>query len=200
MPNKTVGRGRRPGGSDSRERILAAARERFLADGYQAVTLRSVAAAAGVDSALPSYFFGSKQGLFAASMALAVNPADVLDHVLAGEHDGLAERVLRGVLGVWDDPTSGPPLRTMLTTAMTDPALTRLVREAVGRELIDRLTARFGGPAGREHAAAFSLQVAGLILSRYVLELDPIASMTPDEIIRRCAPALQVVVDSATRP
>lgn len=199
MPNKTVGRGRRPGGSDTRERILTAARERFLADGYQTVTLRSVAAAAGVDGALPSYFFGSKQGLFAASMSLAVNPADVLDPLLAGESDGLAERVLRGMLGVWDNPTSGPPLRTMLTTAMTDPALTRLVREAVGRELIDRLTARFGGPDGPEHAAAFSSQVAGLILSRYVLELEPIASMTPDAIVHRCAPALQTIVDAAAQ-
>ena len=82
--NKTAGRGRRPGSPDTRERIREAARVRFLADGYQAVSLRAIAAEAGVDVALVSYYFGSKQGLFAATMALPMNPADIFQEVAQG--------------------------------------------------------------------------------------------------------------------
>ncbi|MCX4744276.1 TetR family transcriptional regulator [Kitasatospora sp. NBC_01287] len=65
--------------------ILDIARRRFLAEGYHAVTLRSIAAEAGVDLALISYFFGSEKGLFGAVLALAANPAEVLAQALTGD-------------------------------------------------------------------------------------------------------------------
>jgi len=71
-------RGRRPGRPETRAEILAVARRRFLAQGYQAVTMRAVAEDAGVDAALISYFFGSKKGLFGATLALSANPPEIL--------------------------------------------------------------------------------------------------------------------------
>jgi len=44
----------------------------FLEHGYQGTTVRAIAASAGVDSALISYHFGSKQGLFGQSLKPAV--------------------------------------------------------------------------------------------------------------------------------
>ncbi|HEX9373173.1 MAG TPA: helix-turn-helix domain-containing protein, partial [Roseiflexaceae bacterium] len=88
-------RGRRPGGADTRDALLTAARRRFLEDGYQAVSLRSIAAEAGVDVALIGYFFGSKQGLFGAALQLPMNPAEAIAEALPGDLDGLAERLLR---------------------------------------------------------------------------------------------------------
>ena len=118
--NKTVGRtqrGRRPGQSDTRERILDAARSRFVADGYQAVTLRAIAADAGVDVALVSYYFDSKQGLFGAAMALPVNPLDAIGGVIQLPDRQLAPALLRTFLTVWDDPITGTPLRTIASAA-----------------------------------------------------------------------------------
>ena len=191
--NKSPGRGRRPGASDTRERILETAKAAFLAHGYQAVTLRSVATAAGVDGALPTYYFGSKAGLFAAAMALPVSPADVLEKALTGDDEGLPERVLRGLLLAWDDPRSGPPLRSIATAAAgsSEPDLARLVREAVGAQLIGRLAERIGGPDGQHRAAVFGAQMSGVIFSRYLLALEPMASMTPDEVVRHLLPALR---------
>jgi AcrR family transcriptional regulator len=192
--NKTAGRGRRPGSPDTRERIREAARVRFLADGYQAVSLRAIASEAGVDVALVSYYFGSKQGLFAATMALPMNPADIFQEVLKGDLKSLPERGLRALLAVWDAEETGAPLRTMAATAVSDPEVTRLLRELVSRELVDQLAEKLGDPNGRERAAAFVAQMAGVIFSRYLLQLEPIASMPADDVVRHVAPSLKAAL------
>ena len=192
MKNAPV-RGRRPGQPDTREQILDSARTAFLERGYQAVSLRSIATDAQVDVALLSYHFGSKQGLFSAAMALPVNPADVLEVALDGDLDGLPERVLRGMMRTWEDPVSGPPLRAIAGAAASEPQLNRLVREAVGAQLLAGLTDQIGPLA----AALFSAQIAGVIFSRYLLRLEPIASMPAELVIAGLVPALQATLRSS---
>jgi AcrR family transcriptional regulator len=197
--NKSPGRGRRPGKPETRQQILEIAARRFLTEGFAAVTMRSVAAEAGVDAALVSYFFGSKQGLVNAALALSTSPADVLAAALPGDLDTLPERVLRALLTTWDDPATGAPLRAIVRTAAHDPAVGRLLREVVERGIVDQLAERLRGPDARARAGVFAAQVAGLIFSRYVLELEPIATMRPDELVRRLAPALRTSI-SPSRP
>ena len=192
--NKKLGRGRRPGSPDTQEAIRQAARERFLRDGYQGVSMRAVAGDAGVDVALVSYYFGSKQGLFGAAMALPANPAELLAAELAGHPQTLPERLLRSLLFVWDAPETGAPLRALAANAASDPDLNRLVREVVGREIIDQLAAHLGTPDARQRAAAFATQIAGLIFSRYIFQFEPMASMSPDDIVDRIAPLLRLAL------
>src|SRR6187551_854411 len=116
-PPATGRRGRRPGRPETRTQVLAVARRRFLAEGYQAVTLRSIATEVGVDVALVSYFFGSKRGLFGAALALTANPPDLLLAALPGDPASLPERVLARLLAAWDDPRQGGPLRVLVTAA-----------------------------------------------------------------------------------
>ncbi|WP_329572059.1 TetR/AcrR family transcriptional regulator [Kitasatospora sp. NBC_01266] len=188
--NKPASRGRRPGSPDTRGAILDIARRRFLAEGYHAVTLRSIAAEAGVDLALISYFFGSKKGLFGAALALAANPAEVLAEVLKGDRATFPQRALRSLLGVWEDPQAGPTLLAMLRRTAQEEAFAALVKEVVEREIVDRIAAWLGGAAARRRAAACCAQLAGVITTRYLLRLEPMASMTPDEIVRHLGPAL----------
>ncbi|MCR5879717.1 TetR/AcrR family transcriptional regulator [Phenylobacterium sp. J367] len=62
----TTPRGRRPKGQgpDLREAILDAAEALFSRHGFYGVTVRQVAAEAGVDTALIHYYFGAKRELF----------------------------------------------------------------------------------------------------------------------------------------
>lgn len=63
----TVGRPRKTEGSiDATKRILDAAEELFSKHGFDAVTMRAVAALANVDAALAHYYFDTKKGLFEA--------------------------------------------------------------------------------------------------------------------------------------
>ena len=59
--------GRRPGTPDTRDAILAIARRRFAIRGYDAASLRDIAAEAKVDPALIIHYFATKQGLFGAA-------------------------------------------------------------------------------------------------------------------------------------
>jgi AcrR family transcriptional regulator len=178
-------RGRRPGQADTRERIRVAARSCFLATGYPGTTLRAVAAAADVDVALISYYFGSKQGLFAAAMTLTVSPAAVLDGVLSSDPERMAEQVVAAVITTWDDPELGGPLKALVTAAMQDAAVLRVFQEYVEREVVARLAERIGGPEATARAGAFLTVVAGVIFTRHLLGLEPMASMPAAELTRR---------------
>jgi AcrR family transcriptional regulator len=192
--NKSAARGPRPGRPDTREVIRIAARRLFIAEGYHGVTMRSIAADAGVDVALVSYYFTSKQRLFGAAMQLAANPAEIFGREIDGDIATLGSRVLRSMLTVWDGPETGAPLRAIAIAATTEPDLNRLVAEAVGGEIVARLAERLGGRDASHRAAAFSTQIAGVVYARYLLRLEPIASMSVAEVVRHLAPSLQLAL------
>src|ERR1022692_4880782 len=56
-----------PRSAPARRAILAAARARFAAEGYESATVRAIAADAGIDASMVMRYFGSKEGLFAAA-------------------------------------------------------------------------------------------------------------------------------------
>lgn len=187
-------RGRRAGNPDTRAEILAVARRRLLADGYHRLTMRAVAAEAGVDAALISYYFGSKKGLFGAALALTANPPEALRTAISGDLATLPERVVRTLVTAWDDPARREPLRLMLTAAAHEQDWDRLLRDVLQTEMLPQLVERFGGVDATARAAAFGGQLAGLILIRYVLQIEPIASMPIDELVRFVCPGLHAAM------
>ena len=185
-------RGRRPGPSRTREAILSAARERFSAVGYDRTRLRDVAGAAGVDVALVSYHFGSKEALFAAAMAMPVSMPSLIDDVLEqGELEDFAARLLRRILDVWDDERTGAPLVAMVRSAMSHEPTAETLRGFVRAEILDRIAARLGTPDAGERSVFFGSQLIGLLIYRHVLRVEPLASMEPDAIVAAMAPSMQ---------
>jgi len=183
--------GRRPGDARTREQILAAAIASFSASGYESTTIRGVATAAGVDPALVHYFFGSKDRLFAAAMEMPFSPADLVERVLVGGVDGLGERMARGFLEVWGSPDSGPPLVALIRGAASHEESARLLREFIGREVLDKIARALGAPDAEVRATLCGSQLVGLGMLRYVLKVEPIASADPEEIVGWLGPTLQ---------
>ncbi len=194
----SVPRGRRTGASNTKDLIRDAARRRFLTDGYHDTTMRSIAADASVDVALVAYYFGSKRGLFTAALALKINPGELVHAALQGDLDTLATRLLRGMLTAWEDPSNRAPLLETITAATNDPQLRRLAAEAVEREIVIPIAERIGGREAQHCAAAFCAQMSGILFSRYLLRIEPIASMAVDDIITALTPSLTATLSPAT--
>jgi AcrR family transcriptional regulator len=197
--NKIRGRGRPHEPSQAREQILQAARRLFLASGYTRVTMRTIAAEAGVDAALISYYFGSKRGLLAAVMELIVSPPDVIRYSLRGDPARLPERILGQVLATWDDPERGAPLVALYRRVGGDADANRLVREMIEREIVTVIAEHLGGADASARAGVAASQIAGLIFMRYILRAEPVASMGRRELVDRAAPALRVALSSQYR-
>src|SRR4051794_37644977 len=101
-------RGRRPGPDNTREDVLAAARELFAQRGLRATTMRAVAAQAGVNPAMIHHYFGTKEQLFVAALAMPIDPAaEVARLVAAGPRDQLGDRVVRFFVETWRNPATG---------------------------------------------------------------------------------------------
>ena len=200
MLNKTRSRGRPRGRSTAREDILEVARRRFSQEGYAAVSVRSIAHEAGVDPALVNYHFGSKRGLFGAALELSINPAVIVAQVVDAPLAVLPERILRTLLAVWDEPHQRAPLVALLRQAVTDPEASRLFREVLEREIVGRIAERVGGPDASRRATGVATQLAGLIFLRHVLRIEPIASMTPDEVVAATLPGVRAALRPNARP
>ncbi|HEX8008971.1 MAG TPA: TetR family transcriptional regulator [Trebonia sp.] len=187
MLNKS--RGRPKGNPPTRERIVEAARELFLRQGFRRTTVRAVAACAGVDSALISYHFGSKQGLFAEAMRVACSRTLNLAEVLTGPREGLADRLLRSVTEGWDATN---PAENRL--ALQDEDVMRILRDYLENEVIGGLAEYLGGPDATERATAAVTLIGGLIFTRYLNPLAPAAAMAPRAVHRILGPPLRAAL------
>lgn len=185
---------------DARARILAAARRRFAEQGVHATSLRAVAGDARVDVALISHYFGSKSGLFSATMELPELATSVVTDALTMAPEARGETLTRDFLQLWEDPETGGAMRVVGQAALTEP---------------DARTALHGVMAGDLHSAEFrSLtqeQVTGLAsamsfllgvaVARYLVQTPVLSSLDVDELVQRVAPAVQLQLDGmAGRP
>jgi len=183
-------RGRRPGAPDTRAEVLAAARTSFAEKGFRGTTIRAVAASAGVDPALVHHYFGSKDDLFVAALEIPVDPREVLGPVVAAGPDGAGERLLRTVLGVWDDPAVQPGLLAMVRSLLADDS-GGLVRDAFIPVVVGPVLAALVVDRPDVRVPLVVSQVAGLILARYVLAVPQMVQMPTEDLVARMGPVLQ---------
>ena len=183
-------RGRRPGSPDTRAAILDAARARFGTAGFRATTIRAVAADAGVDAALVHHYFGTKDDLFLAAMQLPVDPRQLLAPVLGGGIEGAAERFLGVFLSVWDDPELQPALLAVARGVM-EPGGGRLLSDGFLPVVVRPIAEALGVDRPDERMPLVASQMVGLILVRYVLRVEPLASMPADRVVATYAPTIQ---------
>jgi len=182
-----------PGPRDERGvlagRILDAARQAFAETGWAGTTIRAVARAADVDPALVYHYFDSKEGLLDA----ATNPpARWLENVArtwTAPVDDLGEALLRLMLGAWADEETGRVLRAVLQTAAHEPATREKLRRVVEGQLIG--VSSLTDDERSVRSGLIASQIMGLAMMRYVWKIEPVASMTDDELVAAVAPNLQ---------
>jgi AcrR family transcriptional regulator len=183
--------GRRPGASGARETILDASRELFAAKGFEKTTIRAVAAKADVDPALVHHYFGSKVDLFTASIALPVDPHDVLAPVYASPLEDLGHALAAAVIGLWDSEHRDAAVAMFRSEIAGGEG--SLIRTLLLEVALEPLLARIDHPAGtgRLRAELVATQMTGIMLVRYILAFEPLASLPSERIVEIVAPTLQ---------
>ncbi|KAA5831201.1 TetR family transcriptional regulator [Saccharopolyspora hirsuta] len=183
-------RGRRPSGADTKAALLAAAREVFTEQGYDAATVRAIAAQAGVDPAMVNHWFGGKAGLFSAAVHIPVNPDEIVPMLLTGDREHLAERLLRRFLAVWDNAEGGQFAALVRSIASNENAVAML-REFIQNVMFEKLIKALDVDQPDLRGALCGSQIVGLGMARYVVRLEPLASADHDTVVAAIAPNLQ---------
>lgn len=184
-------RGRRPGGADTRQTILTHARTAFAERGYDGTSLREVARLAGVDPALVTHYFGSKDRLFSALMRIPDDVPAQIAAVAAGPEAERGVRLVRLFLSLWEHEATRKSLLAVFRSAVSQPRAAESLRGFVSDALLGPLVARLHLPEPRLRAALAGSQLIGLAIVRYIVRLEPLASADPEELVAWLGPTLQ---------
>ena len=189
---RTPRTGRRPGPeSGTREAILAAAERLFLERGYDNASMRAIGAAAGVDAALVTHFFGSKANLLVAAVRWPFDPDVEVPRLLAGGRDQVGRRLVRLFTRTWDERQLRDPIITLLGAAATEPRAGELIDDVLRTRLFGPLLAALGSDRPDLRANLAASQLVGLGMARYILGFEPLASARSDRVVAWVAPAVQ---------
>ncbi|HEV2638737.1 MAG TPA: TetR family transcriptional regulator [Actinocrinis sp.] len=183
--------------------MLEAARSEFAASGYDATSIRAIARAAGVDSALVHHYFGTKQQLFLAALDFPLDPQVLADTVIAGDPATVGERTARFAFTLWEQPAVRDRLVAVLRAAAGSDQIAQLMRGFFVRAVVPAVAARLsevgeGGGAGggggtdpRLRAELAFSQIIGVAMARYVLAVPPISTASVEELVLHIGPTLQ---------
>jgi AcrR family transcriptional regulator len=192
--------GRRSGPSKTRAAILAAARRLFASEGADRTTIRAVAQEAGVDPALVLHYFGSKDGLFVAAIEWPMDMSVATERIFAGGADGLGERITRFFMEQWEREETRHQLEIIVRRAVSREPDAKLLNEFAHNQLIGRLVAAFPGPDIERRGGLVLSTLVGLALVRYVLKVEPLASMGHDEVATIVGATIQRYVSGDLAP
>lgn len=169
----------------TRAAILAAARERFAADGYAGATIRAIAGQAGIDPSMVIRYYGTKERLFAAAADFALELPDLSGTPVTEWGPVLA----RHVVWRWERDDT---LVALLRVAVTHEAAAARMRTIFAGQVAPPIAAIEPDPAtAARRAGLLATQMLGLALTRYVLRLPPVVAMSPDEVAAWIAPVIQ---------
>ncbi|MCA2265996.1 TetR family transcriptional regulator [Mycobacterium marseillense] len=184
-------RGRPAGNSDTRERILNSARELFARNGIDRTSIRAVAAAARVDSALVHHYFGTKQQLFAAAVRIPIDPMTVLVPMREVPVEELGFKLPSMLLPIWDSELGAGLIATL--RSLLAGADVNLARSFLQEIVTAEVAARVDNPPGTGvvRAQFLASQLMGVVMARYIVQVEPFASLPAEQIAQTIAPNLQ---------
>ena len=190
-----------PGGSKSERtklRIQQAAARLFASRSFETVSTRAIAKEAGVDAALIHHYFGSKEGLFQAVLNAAIRPEQLEALVVSESPDDWGRQLVRAADKVWTSPAA-PALKAVVRRVLVGHE--GMLREFVTRSLLNRFLSHIKGPEPerRLRASLIGSQMAGLVIARHIVGIEPLASLSTDEVADLIGPVLQHYITGSLR-
>ena len=191
-----------PGGSKSERtklRIQQAAAKLFASRSFETVSTRAIAKEAGVDAALIHHYFGSKEGLFQAVLNAAIRPEQLEALVVSESSEDWGRQLVRAADKVWTSPAA-PALKAVVRRILVGHE--GMLREFVTRSLLNRFLSHIKGPEPerRLRASLIGSQMSGLVIARHIVGIEPLASLSTDEVADLIGPVLQHYITGSLQP
>jgi AcrR family transcriptional regulator len=171
--------------------IENAARASFAEHGWSGTSLRAVAREVGVDPALVHYYFASKEALLDA----VTNPPQAwiasITETAAVPLRERGEAIARNVIWTWSEPDVREALTAILLTAAHEPRTREKLKAFIAGSLLPAVAERIEGDERLVRASLIATQVLGLVMVRYVWQIEPLSSLPEDELVAAVAPTIQ---------
>ncbi len=185
--------------TDTRERLIEAASGIFIEQGYKAAKIRDIVKHARANLAAINYYFGGKEGLYAAviqhtaSLVYEEQSRSLVTHAKSSPEEQLKEYIRIFLKRLLDDTIQARwgkliARETVEPTAAFDMVVEKYILPA-HTELKKIIRAILGTGTSEESVRRSAMSVVGLCLyyqtaRRAVVRLDPDFSFTPAEVIR----------------
>ena len=179
---------------DVRQAVVDAARAVSARQGYVNVTIKGVATAAGVAPDMVRRYFNNRDELFAAVLKLPFDPVSAITQLLSPGVEGLAERLVRTTLKMLSAPETREQIALMVHDGVEAAKVAASLREFLESLIIDRVAAVLGVPDARMRVTLATSYVVGVATTRYVMNMEPLASASEDEVVRLVTPAVQTAL------
>ncbi|QRN93511.1 TetR/AcrR family transcriptional regulator [Archangium violaceum] len=170
--------------------ILDAARTLFSTRGFAHTGVREVAELAGVNSSLVGRYFGSKQGLFQATLERMIDITPML-------HGDRRRFGVDMVAAFFDAPDAPGPLAMMILSA-ADPEAHAASVELLQTKVITPLARWLGPPDGEGRAARLSILWTGFLTSWKLLPIQSLTGARLASTRRWLEAATQAIVDEGS--
>lgn len=175
---------RRRSAEATRAEILAAARRRFVDESYENVGLRDIAKDAGIDVALVSRYFGSKEGLFREVLQHEEDHQDKFEIVLPPEEVPAYIVSLMEQKGEHDDQEHVEKILTILRSA-SSPAAAEIIRDTLHSDVLEPFAKLIGGKDAETKASLVLSILMGTTVLRSVMAIDAMCNECPDRMRER---------------
>jgi AcrR family transcriptional regulator len=172
---------------DTKAAILAAARERFGTAGFQAATIRAIAADAGIDPSMVMRYFGSKDQLFAAVAEFDLRFPDftAIDRAQVGRS------LVSHFLDRWEGSEDSDALVILLRSSATNDDAAQRMQQIFSVQLQPLVASLAPAAESGRRAGLIATQILGMAWCRFVLQLPPVVTMTRAEIVDSVGPTIQ---------
>ncbi|MFB0613971.1 MULTISPECIES: TetR/AcrR family transcriptional regulator [Aurantiacibacter] len=161
----------------TKQAILAAARKRFLEESYESVGLRDISRDVGVDVALVSRYFGSKEGLFR-DVVRGTRKKDILPPDLPAEE--IAGYLAKLFLAEGDDANENVERLLIILRSASSPAASQVVSEALRNDVLIPFAQSIGGKSPEVRASTSMAVWMGMTIMRTVMAVKPVCERSPE--------------------
>lgn len=174
----------------TRSRILDAARQLFGTHGYDGVSVRAIAAKAGVDQALVHRYFGTKYQLFLAAVQRPMDSQQLIARILNCHPDERGKTLVVQMVTMWDNT---PGISALIRTMLGSEAAGASTRAALKDHLLSSILGplHLDGPDGELRCSLILSHLIGLAVSRVVIQSEPLHSLSAEEVGDLVGPTIQ---------